>query len=88
MRYTYHPQVLEQLARHGVRPTPATPPKFVHEFIRDLYRFEIRRLRRRHVVEGRIDRRDYAAHVVALRRKYILLSVPLGRWTDAGQPSG
>ncbi len=30
---------------------------------------------------ARIERRNYAAEVVELRKRYVLLSVPLERWT-------
>ena len=52
----------------------------MHEFVSDLYRFELRRLKLRQVA-GEIEKQDYSPHVVALRRKYILISVPIGRWT-------
>ncbi len=87
MSYIYHPQVLEQLAIHGARPTSATRPEFVHEFVSDLYRFELRRLRQRYV-DGDVDKRDYADRVVELRRKYILISVPIMRWTMQESPAG
>ncbi len=45
--YRYKEDILEQLAAHGVRPTPETPPELVHEFVNDLYRYELRRLRDR-----------------------------------------
>ena len=86
MSYIYHPQVLEQLAMHGARPTSATRPEFVHEFVSDLYRFELRRLRQRYV-DGDVDKRDYADRVVELRRKYILISVPIMRWTMQESPA-
>ena len=79
-RYRYRPQVLEALAAHGVRPTPSTRPELVHEFVSDLYRFELRRLRARQV-RGEIARQEYSNHVVALRRRYLLVSVPLRHWT-------
>src|SRR5207249_7132825 len=47
MTYRYKPEVLEQLSRHGAQPTPATPPQLVHDFVNDLYRYELRRLRDR-----------------------------------------
>lgn len=80
MPYRYRPQVLEALASHGVRPTPSTRPELVHEFVSDLYRFELRRLRARQV-RGEIPRLEYSRHVVALRRRYLLVSVPLRHWT-------
>ena len=81
MSYIYHSQVLEQLAMHGARPTPATRPELVHEFVSDLYRFELRRLRQRYA-DGEIAKQDYAGHIIELRRKYILISVPIMRWTE------
>lgn len=80
MSFRYRPQVIEALAAHGVRPTPETPPELVHEFVNDLYRFELRRLRERRV-RGAIPKRAYAARVVDLRKRYLLVSVPLRRWT-------
>lgn len=81
MTYRYHPEVLDQLTRHGVCPLPSTPPELVHEFVSDLYRFELRRLRSCQV-RGEIEKRDYSGRVVDLRRKYILISVPLTRWAQ------
>ena len=89
MTFRYRRQVLDELATHGVRPTPRTRPELVHEYVNDLYRFELRRLRARHV-RGEIPRPAYSAHVVELRRKYILVSVPLRLWTvpaGAGDPA-
>lgn len=80
MTFRYRPQILDELATHGVRPTPRTRPELVHEFVNDLYRFELRRLRARHM-RGEIPKPVYSAHVVELRKKYILVSVPVGRWT-------
>jgi hypothetical protein len=79
MSYRYRPDVLEQLLLHGVRPTPATPPQLVHEFVNDLYRFELRRLRAA-LVEGRIPKVGYYDRVVALRRKYPLVSLKAAEW--------
>ncbi len=80
MAVRYHPLVREALARHGVRPTTSTRPEIVHEYVNDLYRYELRRLRRR-LVRGEVAKRDYASLVVDLRRKYMLVSVPLRQWT-------
>ena len=82
MAHHYRRQVLKALEAHGVRPTSATPPALVHEFVNDLYRFELRRLRARQV-RGEIPRADYAGHVVALRKRYLLVSLPLRHWTQA-----
>ena len=53
--YRYRADVLEQLERHGVRPTSSTRPELVHEFVSDLYRYELRRLRGR-LVRGEIPK--------------------------------
>ena len=72
--YRFRPEVLEQLARHGIRPSPLTRPELVHEFVSDLYRFELRRLRDR-LVRGEIPKNGYFDRVVSLRRQYPLLSL-------------
>jgi hypothetical protein len=77
--FRYDQRVLEELARHGLAPRPETPPDRLRDAVRDLYRYEIRRLRQS-LLAGSVARRDYAAHVVALRRKYPLLSVPVELW--------
>lgn len=81
MTFHYRAQILAELATHGVRPAPHTRPELVHEFVSDLYRYELRRLRARHK-RGEIPRPEYSAHVVELRKKYILVSVPLRLWTE------
>ena len=72
--YRYRPDVLEQLWRHGIQPTSSTKPELVHEFISDLYRFELRRLRDR-LVRKEIPKIGYYDRVVELRRKYPLVSL-------------
>jgi len=79
VRFVYQAQVLEELEKHGVRPAPTTPPELVHEFVSDLYRFELRRLRARQV-DGEISKEDYSGHVVALRKRYLLVSLPVIHW--------
>lgn len=79
MTYRYRPDVLEWLWRHGVQPTSSTPPALVHEFVSDLYRHEIRRLRDR-LVRGDIPKAGYADRVVELRRKYPLISLKAPEW--------
>ena len=72
--YRYRADVLEQLSRYGIQPTPSTRPELVHEFVSDLYRFEIRRLRDR-LVRKQIAKVGYYDRVVELRRKYPLVSL-------------
>jgi len=72
--FRYRADVLEQLSRHGIRPTSSTNPEVVHEFVSDLYRFELRRLRDR-LVRKDIPKVGYYDRVVELRRKYPLVSL-------------
>jgi hypothetical protein len=80
VRYEYAPEALEVLAGHGLCPGPDTPPAVVREALSDLYRYEIRRLKRR-LLAGDIAKDDYSSHVIELRRQYWLLSIPVQRWT-------
>ena len=65
-RYRYKPDVLEQLLRHGLRPTDRTPPGLVRDYVRDLYKYESRRLRERYM-RGDFPKVEYAGRVDALR---------------------
>ena len=80
MEYVYADDILDALATHGLRPTPTTPPGVVRDALNDLYRYEIRRLRRA-LLEGAIQKPDYSGHVIALRKRYWLLSLPVQHWT-------
>ena len=80
MRYTYHPKVIEELGRFGLRPRPTTAPALAKEFVNDLYRHELRTLRAR-LVAREIPKAGYSDRVVALRKKYFLLSIRLALWT-------
>jgi hypothetical protein len=77
--YRYDALILEALAGHGLVPRPDTPPGLLRDAVSDLYRYEIRRLRAS-LLAGRIARRDYSDHVIALRRRYPILSVPVEQW--------
>jgi len=78
--YRYKPEILTALLEHGVRPCGTTRPELVHEFVRDLYRHEIRRLRER-LLRGDFPRNQYAEKVIELRRRYWVTSVRAGEWT-------
>jgi hypothetical protein len=73
-QYRYKPDVLEQLLRHGVRPTEHTAPSLVRDYVRDLYKYEIRRLRDRYV-RGDFPKHEYAVRVDALRQQYPVLAL-------------
>jgi len=79
--YRYRAAVLDQLWHHGVQPTSSTPPELVHEFVSDLYRFELRRLRDR-LVRKEIPKVGYYDRVVDLRRKYPLVSMKPHEWVE------
>ena len=81
MAYRYRPPVLEQLLRHGVRPTQDTPPELVHEYVSDLYRYELRRLRDA-LVRGAIPQAGYFDRVVQLRLQYPLVSLKAHQWVE------
>jgi hypothetical protein len=78
--YSYHPEILEELARHGLQPRPTSPPQQLRDAVRDLYKYEIRRLREE-LLAGRIRKVDYARRVIDLRGRYPVLSIPLQFWT-------
>lgn len=82
MAHRYRPEVLEQLLEHGVRPTSDTSPELLAEFVNDLYRFELRRLRAA-LVSGAIPKAGYYDRVVELRRKYPLVSIKTALWVDS-----
>jgi hypothetical protein len=73
------PEILEALAEHGLAPRPDTPPARLREQINDLYRIEIRKLRDR-CRAGEFPVTELAPRVVELRKRYVLLSIPLDRW--------
>lgn len=72
--YTYRADVLQYLLVHGVRPTPHTPPQLVRDFVRDLYKYEIRVLRERYM-RREFPKVEYAERVDALRRRYPVLAL-------------
>jgi len=77
----YKPEVLDELARHGLRPLPSTDAGRLREQVNDLYRIEIRTLRDR-CRAGELSMKELPAHVIELRKRYLLLSIPLANWTE------
>jgi hypothetical protein len=67
---TFRREILDELARHGLRPAPDASPARLRKQISDLYRIEIRTLRDR-CRAGEFPIHDLAKHVVQLRRRYI-----------------
>ena len=76
---TYRPEIAEELARHGLRPGADTAIELLREQINDLYRYEIRQLRDR-CRAGEFSTKELPGHVVELRRRYLLLSIPTSQW--------
>lgn len=82
MTYRYRETVRDELLRHGVIPSNNTPPELIHEFVNNLYVYEIRSLRRR-LKAGAIAMSDYAAQVEILRNRYRVLSLPIRFWIES-----
>ena len=79
--YQYRVAVLDELWTHGVHPTDHTRPELVHEFVSDLYRHQLRRLRQR-LLSREFPKKDYAAQVITLRKRYRLISMPAAEWLE------
>jgi hypothetical protein len=73
--------VLEELARHGIRPEDGEDAASVRERLNDAYLVEVRALRERRK-KGEIPLQDYARHVEALRDRFPLLGLPLHLWGE------
>jgi len=80
--FNYHPLILEALSRHGLEPRAGTAPARLRDAVRDLYKFEIKRLRGE-LLAGRFPKSEYAARIIELRRRYWVLSVPTHLWTQS-----
>ena len=64
-----------------MHPTDHTRPELVHEFVSDLYRHQLRHLRLR-LMRREFPRKDYAAQVITLRKRYRLISMPAAEWLE------
>ena len=73
------PEILEALADHGLAPRDGTPAALLRGQINDLYRIEIRALRDR-CRAGEFPVKELAPRVVELRKRYMLLSIPIAQW--------
>ena len=79
--YRYRADVLARLWVHGVQPTSRTSPELVRDYVRDLYKYEIRRLRARYL-RREFSKTDYAAKVEALRDSYPVLALRARDWIE------
>lgn len=78
-QWRYPPDLRAALEDHGVSPTDRTSPDLVRGYLNDLYRFEIRRLKQRHL-DGVVPKADYVPKVIELRKKYFALSFTPDQW--------
>jgi hypothetical protein len=85
MTWTYPEELLDALASFGVAPRADTPPALVREAISHLYRYEIRALRERRR-QGVVAPEDYVPAVIALRKKYWVLTLPVSGWERICRP--
>ena len=81
MSHRYRRDVLDQLAAHGIAPAADTPPQLVHDFVNDLYLYELRRLRDR-LLRKEFPKPGYHARVVEVRNRYRLLASKPAHWLD------
>ena len=79
--FRYRAVILAELWQYGVQPRGETPPELVHEFVSDLYRYEIRRLRSE-LLRGAFPKRHYSARVVALRQRYGVIGLRPEQWIE------
>ncbi len=77
--YAYHQQILDELARHGLTPAPTSSPQRLRDAVRDLYKYQIRRLRDAYLA-GAFPKPEFAGRVIELRKRYWLLSIPTELW--------
>jgi hypothetical protein len=79
MMYSYRDDVLAALLVHGLCPTNHTSPELARAFVRDLYKYEIRRLRERYLRQE-FPKQEYSVRVDALRRRYPVLALHARQW--------
>ncbi len=77
--WSYPPEFLDALAAFGLVPRVDTDPLLVRDTLDALYRYELRRVRD-DLLADRVAKREYHGVVVALRKKYWLLTLPADAW--------
>jgi hypothetical protein len=77
--YTYRQDVLNAVWRHGIIPTAHTAPELARGYVRDLYKYEIRRLRERYL-KKEFPKAEYSALVERLRNRYGVLALVPRQW--------
>jgi hypothetical protein len=79
--WSYPEEFLRSLADFGLAPASSTPPQLVRDAVADLYRYELRRLRDR-LRAGVIEKAGYHDAVIAVRKRYWLLTLSERAWED------
>jgi hypothetical protein len=79
VRWQYPAELSDALLAFGMAPLAATAPVVVRDQLNDLYRFELRRMRDQ-LLAGVIPKPEYIGRVVALRKHYWPLTMPLHVW--------
>jgi hypothetical protein len=77
--YKYRQDVLNAVWRHGIMPTARTAPELARGFVRDLYKYEIRRLRERYL-KKEFPKTEYSNLVEQLRKRYGVLALVPRLW--------
>jgi hypothetical protein len=77
--WNYPDELVLALGAFGLAPSHETPPSVVRDALNDLYRYELRRMRDA-LRAGNIAKPDYVEMVIALRKKYWPLTLPLDGW--------
>jgi hypothetical protein len=83
----YPEELLAALAPLGLAPTASTAPVVVRDALNDLYRYELRRLRD-NFLAGKLQKSEFLATVIALRKKYWPLTLQPGVWEDLTSSNG
>jgi len=82
----YRPEVLAELARHGLVPRPDTPPDRVYDLLKSIYTFELRAARLRHQERERIlgpqSLEPYRRELHAIQERYPVLRLPAHHWVE------
>jgi hypothetical protein len=77
--WKYPDEFVEALGAAGVAVAPDVAPSAAREAFDDAYKAELRRLRDRRR-SGEVAREHYFDEVVALRKRFWLLTLPLEAW--------
>lgn len=82
----YRPEVLEELARHGIRPRSDTPAERVYDLLKSIYTFELRAAKLRHQERVRVlgpqSLEPYRREIRAIQDRYPVLRLPAHHWVE------